>query len=181
MKMNTYQTIIESCKAGEEESFVMLVEKFMPLIKKYTRILYKDDVDDVRQEMSMALWEALQKIKRYDDDGECTKYFSNALRCRFLELYRRSRKVNDNTIYADDSVMENEKSDECMNYTFSNLRQDILILLKGCREPVKEICMKMAFEDLSDAEIARKFNVSRQYINRIRRNFRSKLIDYLEV
>ena len=41
--MNTYQIIIESCKEGEEEGFLILVEKFMPLIKKYTRLLYKDD------------------------------------------------------------------------------------------------------------------------------------------
>ena len=179
--MNTYQTIIESCKAGEEESFVMLVEKFMPLIKKYTRLLYKDDAEDVKQEMLMALWEASQKIEKYDNEGECTKYFSNALRCRFLELYRKSRKINDNAIDVEDSVMESEKSDDHMNYSYVNLRQDIMFLIEDFSTPVKEMCIKMAFEDLSDAEIAKKFNVSRQYTNRIRRNFRSKLSNYLEV
>ncbi len=179
--MNTYQTIIESCKEGEEEVFLILVEKFMPLIKKYTRLLYKDDAEDVKQEMLMALWEASQKIEKYDNEGECTNYFSNALRCRFLELYRKSRKVNDNAIDADDSVMESEQSADHMNYSFINLRQDILFLLNDCREPVREMCMKMAFDELSDAEIAKKFNVSRQYSNRIRRNLRSKLREYLEV
>ena len=77
--------------------------------------------------------------------------------------------------------MESEKSDDHMNYSYVNLRQDIMFLIEDFSTPVKEMCIKMAFEDLSDAEIAKKFNVSRQYTNRIRRNFRRKLSNYLEV
>ena len=54
--------------------FLILVEKFMPLIRSIQRLLYKDDAEDVKQEMLMALWEASQKIEKYDNEGECN-YF----------------------------------------------------------------------------------------------------------
>ncbi len=134
--MQTYKNIIDNCKSGNEESFILLAEKFMPLIKKYTRILYKDECEDTQQEMLMALWEATQKIEVYDNDGKCTNYFANALRCKFLELYRKSKNYNDNIFTSEDTFMECLESESHPKYSTVNMLQDINVIINSYTEPV---------------------------------------------
>ena len=45
-----------------------------PLINKYTRLLYKDEKEDINSELILALWEAVLKMKYYEDDGKCLVY-----------------------------------------------------------------------------------------------------------
>ncbi|SHN61986.1 DNA-directed RNA polymerase specialized sigma subunit, sigma24 family [Butyrivibrio hungatei DSM 14810] len=179
--MNSYASIITSCKSKDGQGFLLLAEKFSPLIKKYTRLLYKNEAEDVKQEMLLALWEASQKIEKYDNEGECTRYFFNALKCKFLELYRKSKNENETSFLLDDSIMENEQSEEHLKYAYANLKQDIIFVLSNYPTVVKDMCLKMIFNDMSDSEIAKNYHVSRQYANRIRRNFRKDMSIFWEV
>ena len=57
MKRNMGQLInlIEQIKNGDKDKFCTVIEKFDPLIRKYMRLLYKEESEDVRGELVLAL------------------------------------------------------------------------------------------------------------------------------
>ena len=92
--MGEFVELIEEIKKDKNQ-FYKLINKFEPLIKKYTKKLYKDDEEDVRAEYLLALWEAVQKMEYSRCDAEIVEYINNAIQMKFLELYRKSRKLHD--------------------------------------------------------------------------------------
>ena len=90
-----------------KERFALLVDRFEPLIQKYVRLLYKDEKEDTYAELVAALWEAVYSMEFYDNDGKIVKYLSTALRNKFLELYRTSRKYHDHIAEADETTIYN--------------------------------------------------------------------------
>ena len=79
----------------DKEVFAKLIEYMNPLINKYVRLLYKDDHEDMRGELILALWESVVKIDYCNNEGECFSYINKALKNKFLELYRKSKKLHD--------------------------------------------------------------------------------------
>lgn len=160
-----------------KENFAKLLEYMNPLINKYVRLLYKDESEDMRAELMLALWESILKMNYYNNDGECVTYINNALRNKFLELYRKSKKLHDyqSTVELEE-IPENTDS-KILNTEFSDVifREDINRLLGHVNERKKQLSFQILLEDKSDAEIAKNFNISRQYVNRERKKLYTKL------
>lgn len=94
-KMEELKLLICTIYDKKNNKFEELVEKFQPLIKKYIRILYKDEKEDVHSELVLALWEAVINIKYVENEGQIMSYLCRALHNKFLELYRKSRNLHD--------------------------------------------------------------------------------------
>lgn len=106
------------------------------------------------------------KMKYYEDDGKCLVYLSNAIKNKFFELYRKSRKQHDNEMEAEysEQLMVNEVDDiEQIIFEF-----DIERFLNKC-EGKRKLIFKEMLENPSDIEVGKKFHVSRQYANRLRK------------
>ncbi len=102
----------------DKENFGILVYRFHPLIKKYTRILYKDEEEEMYAEFVAALWEAVCSIVFYDDEGQVISYLTNALKNKYLELYRKSRKYYDHTIGIEECELDGKRS---ADHTFDDI------------------------------------------------------------
>lgn len=161
----------------DKNAFQELVDRMEPLIKKNIRLLYKDEKEDVRSEMILALWEAVTKIKYYENDGECMTFLCNALKNRFYELYRKSKKEHDNQIFLenDDAVEMNRNDIAGLDDVLFHI--DIEMFLKEYDGKKQKIFRKILTEDESDAEIAQTLFVTRQYVNRMRRELYRELAD----
>ncbi|MCI9435724.1 MAG: sigma-70 family RNA polymerase sigma factor [Lachnospiraceae bacterium] len=92
--MREWCKLLKDIKNNKDE-FAKLIEYMNPLINKYVRLLYKDEAEDIREELILALWESVLKINYCNNDGECFSYINNALKNKFLELYRKSKKRHD--------------------------------------------------------------------------------------
>lgn len=153
----------------DKEKFYLLIDQFSPLIKKYVRLLYKDEKEDAQAELVAALWEAVCNIVYYDDDGQIVNYLTRALRNRFLELYRASRKYHDNT-----SEIEEIELNKIVSA--NNAYDDLLTLgdLEKVRDKLnsrkKEIFDLIFYEGRSNAEVASELGISRQYVHRLKRS-----------
>lgn len=162
----------------DKEAFKELVDKMEPLIKKYIRLLYKDEKEDVRSEMTLALWEAVTKIEYCENDGECMAFLCVALKNRFYELYRKSKKEHDNQVFVENNdvfdVSEIEDIAGLENVIFNI---DIDMFLKEYTGRKQEIFRRIIMGNESDAKIAEVFSVTRQYINRMRRELYKEILD----
>ncbi len=173
--MGDFINIIQKIQS-DKNYFIELVEKMNPLINKYMRLLYKDEKDDVRSELFLALWEAILKMEYFDNEGQCINYLTNALKNKFYELYRKSAKVHDNEYLAENTVFLDVPNieDPYLEYI---LRSDLENIVNQYSGKKKKICLNIIETDQSDLEIAEIYNVSKQYVNRLRRFIYNKLKD----
>lgn len=166
--MGEFVELIEEIKKDKNQ-FYKLINKFEPLIKKYTKKLYKDDEEDVRAEYLLALWEAVQKMEYSRCDAEIVEYINNAIQMKFLELYRKSRKLHDR----EDNETLDEKTPiqafEEKEYNEVLFRQDVKKFISNYTGVKKQIFSLIMEENMSDSDIAERIQKSRQYVHRIRR------------
>ena len=157
---------IKKIKEGNLNEFRTIELKMKPILTKYTNYMYKDEKEDIYAELILALWEAIVKIEYYDNEGKVLNYFQTAIKNKFFELYRTSRKKNDNECSADENTLLNinsKKGDDFNKIIFlEDMRQFI-----GCFSGNKKLVyICIIIEGLSDTEISRRLALSRQYINR---------------
>ena len=165
--MGEVSSIIQKIRQ-DKNNFGMLIDRMKPLINKYAKLLYKDEKEDVYSEMLLALWEAVMKMEYYNEDSECTVFLCTALRNKFLELYRKSKKYHDNcTAMEQDTLIINQFHED--NIPDIILQNDLKHAIEHCDERKKTIFLEIALDGMSDSEIAHKHDLSRQYINRLRR------------
>ncbi len=174
--MGQFSDMVNQVKNGEKERFVSLIEQLEPLIAKYTRLLFKDEKEDVRSELILALWEAVTNMEYIANDGQGMVYFTNALRNKFYELYRKSKHEHDGeTLF--DELYSMEQSFVEQQYGDINMKTDVLNFLKQYKGKKYEIYYLIMMEQLSDSEISSRLNISRQYVNRQRRQLQNKLLN----
>lgn len=165
--MGEITNLITAIKNGKKDKITLLLQKFKPLFNKYVHILYKDERDDVCAELTAALWEAIIKTQYFDDEAKSVTYLKRALHNKFLELYRNSRKINDNEIDGVEQLAELVSVQE--KYGDIVFKEDIMTFLKKYNKSKSKLFYSILFDELSDAELAKKFLMSRQYINRMRK------------
>lgn len=177
--MKDFKCILTEIKSGNKNAFIELVEQFSPLITKYSHLLYKDEFEDMKSELTVALWQAVCNIKKYDINKQIIKYLSNALRIRFLELYRNSRSYNDNSL-----IVENydffQNIPDPLPYSDCLITQlDINAYINSLNTNIRVIAHYIINLQYTDSEIAKQLHISRQYTNRIRRKIREDYINTL--
>lgn len=162
----------------DKDAFQELVDKMEPLINKNVRLLYKDEKEDVRSEMTLALWEAVTKINYCENDGQCMSFLCNALKNRFYELYRKSKKEHDNQIFLDNNdVPEKSRNEDIVGLDEVIFHINAEMFLQGYSGKKQDIFRMILTEDESDAEIAEALSVTRQYVNRMRRELYREIVD----
>lgn len=160
--------LIHDFKNGEKEKFIHIVEIMKPLINKYTRILYKDERDDMQSEFVLCLLESITKMKYCNEEGQCVYFLSKAIKNKFHELYNKSKLHFDKETSVDDEYLINinfkqSEYDDCIIYI------DLRNLLLKTEGKQYQILYSILYNDESDTEIAKKLFISRQYVNRIRK------------
>lgn len=170
-------SLIQKIQA-DKDAFKELADKMEPLIKKYTRLLYKNEKEDIRSEMTLALWEAVTRIKYCEQDGECMAFLCTALKNRFYELYRKSKKEHDNQMFVEyDDTFEGGKIEKVADLEDAIFSIDIEMFLKGYAGKKQGIFRMIIMGNESDAKIAEVFSVTRQYVNRMRRELYKEMRD----
>lgn len=151
-----------------------------PLINKYAYILYKDETEDIKSELNISLWEAVNKIRVLENDGQVFNYFSIAIKNRFLELYRNSKKIHDHETTITDNMLTNNVIFLQKEYDDLIIDEDIAHFLEQYNGMKKNIFYLILFRNYSDVEIAKQLGLSRQYINRIRQQLQILIQQYFE-
>ena len=67
------------------EAMIQLLEILAPLIKSYAKKLFFLEQEDARQEIIIAIIEAVKSISRCENDGQCLAYINNAVKFFRLE------------------------------------------------------------------------------------------------
>ena len=162
----TTNVIIEACKRGDEEAFRILLEKFQPLVDKYSRYFGESEKEDAAQELRIALYEATLKIRNLDCEGAIIKYLVKAVRHKFGKIYKKRIQMSGK----EESLIEEfDASYEELSYENVIFYTDLVRKLKKCSETERIIIFEILSCGASDMQIAKRLGVSKQYVNRIKK------------
>lgn len=167
---NNLVQLIKEFKDGDDTKFLIILEKMKPLINKYVRHLYNDEKEDMREEFILALLMSVRKMNYCNNEGQAICYLRNSIKNKFLELYRKSQKRNEYEMINCEEFWT-QIPDNKERYDEINMREDFRSLLSGLNEQTYNILYEVLLEGFSDAEVALKYNISRQYVHRIKKKY----------
>lgn len=152
----------------DKEQFGLLLCKFQPLIRKYTKALYKDEEEDMYGEFIAALWEAVCNITFCNSEGQVVNYLATALRNKYFELYRKSRRYNDHTIGIKEQELKNITSEDSTidDILIADELEKIRNKLDGNKKKIFELVFLKGYADL---RVASELGISRQYVHRVKK------------
>lgn len=177
--MNSYgvkELIVRYKKLGSNEDLMIIIEKMMPIICKNASKFNLYEYEDIKQELILALIVAVNRISQYENEGQCVSFLIKAVRNRFLELCRLYNKKKKETML-ENSIIENMFS-KCDSYVDVNFYVD-LARAKKCNTEIKnKIWNYVVLQQATDSEIASLLNVSRQYVNKCKKDLFNDLLKY---
>lgn len=144
-----------------------ILVKMQPLVKKYSRRMYFIEKEDANQELNLAIIEAINHIKKYDNEAMCLTYLQKAVIHKYCYLCKQN--INSSFLKKRECEEIFENIPYIENFNNSELSVDIQEFLKNRSDNQKQIIEYIIFYGLSDSEISLKMHISRQYVNRIKK------------
>ena len=163
--MTTITKLLEEYRNGSTDACEEILKRMMPLAKKYAGKIHCMDYEDALQELCLTILEALTHLDPACPEGKCISYIETSVINRYYALCKRYLSAPE-TENIDDT---NADLPESFSYDDSLL--DIEHYIRNIPEAggKRKILSLFFYEDLSDKEIAERMQMSRQYVNRIRR------------
>lgn len=179
--MESLVECLQRIKNGNVDEFEKIEAQMKPALGKYTRLMYKDEQEDIYEEFRLALWEAIVKMEYCETDGQAITYLLNAIRNRFYELYRSSCKKNDHECFVVEEILLDRTWDG--NDDFENVLfvEDMRRFLKKYKGLKLQFFSYMVLNGWGDSEIAQFLKISRQYVNRLRKQLQKDLKEYMNI
>lgn len=161
-------------KSGCEKFLLLIIEQFRPLINKYNNKFFNEDIES---ELIITIIETTKKInlEKFDPDipGAIFNYFAFTLKNTFLDLLRASSKNSEHILLFEDELLNTFEDSNPFTDLESNL--EFKNLIHNLNELQKEVLTDIYLKGLSDTDIARKRNVSKQAIGRIKKRALQKI------
>lgn len=163
--MKSLTDLIYEYENGCPDANGEILKRMEPLVKGYASRIHCMERDDSIQELYLTLLNTLPYLSSSSSEGECVKYMQTAVENRYRSLCRNclSEPEKDNF----DSCSVSLQAPD----SFDNSYYDVVAYIKSF--PADSIPRKILsmyfYQDKSDTQIAQKLNLSRQYVNRIKK------------
>jgi len=141
--------LVLRCQAGDERAFAALMDGFGQRTLSYLRGLIGDDVDDVQQEVWLAVY---RSIRGLSNPGAFRTWLYRTTRHRAIDFLRRRRREQE---LIEDATIEEVESIEVADEKTMELDGSVLAAaLAQLPPPQREALLLRYQDDLSYAEIA---------------------------
>lgn len=165
--MGDIQDAVKRFKNGDMGAAVETIFlKMRPLIYKLARRIHFMEEDDAVQELSLMLVRLISKLDENRSEGECVNFISESLEKHFFKLCSKYGANNDSRKDIDLSQLEISTYNLELNSLIFEV--DFSNYLRKINPKHAEILKLSILEGISDQEIGRRLNYTRQYVHRIR-------------
>jgi len=160
-KQNLKELLILANSSRDHASLQCIIEKFQPIIRKYSRQL---NYDGAESDLVIFLLELIFESKlccmKFYSEGELVNFIVRSLHNKKVDIYRKHSLRFEEVHIA--SVPEAK-----YQFDFEDMvcLYDVLLTLS---ERQRTVIVKKYFYGYSDAEIAQRFQISRQAVNKIK-------------
>lgn len=164
-------------QSGSDEATMMIIKKFNPILRKYASLLYRydDPYEELRCHLIQLIKDTSWNDMKVKHEGAYTNYIVHALYNAYLA------KVKKPHLECNLSSFTEEQEFKILSSISTDDNYDALL-----REELKELLSKREFEivywtclqGMPSAWLAKRLNVSRQYINQTKKRALNKLGKY---
>ena len=168
--------MIRMLRTGNSKVMEEIYKKMYPLLAAEASKTHFMEYDDAMQEYCFALFLALRQVRELATEAQALAYCKTVVRHHFCKLYRsyvRKGKAE----YAEEELPERICHDGEIERILleTALRRE----LQGFTEKKRNILAKLYLSGETETAVAQKYAVSRQYVNRLKREFRVQAEQYL--
>ncbi|MBD8045814.1 RNA polymerase sigma factor [Clostridium faecium] len=168
--------LLRKCKTRDSKYILEIINKFNPLIKKYSYLL---NYDDAEQDLIVALIEItyklpLNKIPTKCPDKYIVSYIHSALKNKYIYLSKKRSILLKQSDELDLNIYEGSiTSQDLYNYVF------VKDLLSQVTELQRTILILKFIKNYSETEISNILDISRQSVNKAKNRALVTLKKYL--
>lgn len=163
--MEKFLSLIYKYHSGDKNAALEILNRMDPLVQKYASKIHFMERQDAVQELRLALLQALPHLDIAESEGKCISYITSTVIHQYYALckyYLSEPKTTDISSY-DNTLPAPPAMDD------SYFDVEAYINSFPPESPKRKILAMSFYQEQTDGEIAKALKVSRQYVNRIRR------------
>ncbi|AGK96646.1 sigma-70 family RNA polymerase sigma factor [Clostridium pasteurianum] len=166
--MRNLFNLVKEAQLDNKDSMLAIIEKFNPLIKKYSRKL---NYDGANSDLIIALIETIRAIPIFTNDALKKEqyiigYINTSIRHKYIRLSKKHIEITNKETELDINILLKNTTEESQdlidNCIFLNA------LLDKLSQYQHDIINKLFICNISEVDLARQLNISRQSVNRIK-------------
>ena len=172
--MKTLTELIQNYQNGIPDSDSEILKRMEPLVKGYASRIHCMEREDSTQELYLTLLKTLPYLSSSSSEGECIRYMQTSVENRYRSLCRSCLSEPEKDDF--DSCSVSLQAPDSFDDTYYDLVKALRIApskgknFTAFSDSVQRKILSMYFyQDKSDAQIARKLKLSRQYVNRMKK------------
>jgi RNA polymerase sigma factor (sigma-70 family) len=164
--MSELSTLIRKAQKGNQDCMLEIIDKFRPLIKKYSKKLKYDGSDS---DLTISLIEIINYIPiykniKFKEEKYIVGYINTSITHKYIELSKKNTNLINKEMELDLNIMSNYKSIEEWSLIDTNIF--ICSLMDKLSDYHKHIIRKIFMYNMSEADLAKELSISRQSVNR---------------
>lgn len=152
---------IKDAKSGDDKAFIAVIEKFRPTIKKFSRQLdYEEAETDLIIELIQIIKGTVFNNLKKKYDGAIINYIYHAMENRKINLFKKYVEGKETEVELNLDILADQSCYEI---------EDVLLIKKALNDlPIlqKRILKEKLIYGYADIEIAKKYQISRQAVNK---------------
>lgn len=170
--MKTLTELIQNYQNGIPDSDSEILKRMEPLVKGYASRIHCMEREDSIQELYLTLLKTLPYLSSSSSEGECIRYMQTSVENRYRSLCRSCLSEPEKDDFDSCSVSLQAPD------SFDDTYYDVTAYINSYpSDSVQRKILSMYFyQDKSDAQIAQKLKLSRQYVNRMKKKLILKYI-----
>lgn len=163
--MESILSLIEKSQYNNPDARTRLLEQMSPLVRKYAAKIHFLEREDALQELYIALLETLPYLDIHKGEDKCLSYMKTAVVNRYYSLCKTHLSVPKSEGLESCAYML--EAPPAIDDTYYAI--DSYIKSLPTQSLKRKILSKCFYDEKTDREIGAELNVSRQYVNRIKR------------
>lgn len=171
---NELYVLIQKIQKNDNVASMELIEKFMPLIKKYAK---KSNYDGADTDLIISFIKLIKKLPISEntslrEDKEIISYISVSIKNEHIRLSQKYSKVYKNEVPLEENLINNTQYYDDNDFIIQDL-------LSNLPELQRKVLEGIYLSNLKQVEIAKSLNISRQAVNKTKKNALRNLKEYL--
>lgn len=160
---------------GDENSKLNIINRFYPLIKKYSNKLYDDDYESF---FIISLLSAIGKFKKdcnNTDDGQIVSYFNKVIKNTYIDEVKKRKRCIDSICQLNDGQI-NDIVDTNANYT-NEVEFEIYLyqIVENLTKQERDIIIAIFLHNKSEKSLALEYSISKQAVSNAKKKAKEKL------
>lgn len=157
--MKTLTELIQNYQNGIPNSDSEILKRMEPLVKGYASRIHCMEREDSIQELYLTLLKTLPYLSSSSSEGECIRYMQTSVENRYRSLCRSCLSEPEKDDFDSCSVSLQAPD------SFDDTYYDVTAYINS----YPSVLSMYFYQDKSDAQIAQKLKLSRQYVNRMKK------------